>query len=84
VECASIGNINTEVDQNFGVEDAGHLRLYVDDGSNNSFNSSISGPYIIYDEKLNVELIQILKIKNYKVIESKALKKSKDNYRYYD
>jgi len=34
-------SIESEINQHFGVENAAHIRLYVDDGSNESINNSI-------------------------------------------
>jgi hypothetical protein len=84
VECSSSASLTVEVHQNFGVEDAGHLRLFIDDGSNNSLNASISGPLVDYDKRINVEMVPILKIVNYQVLEFKELIIDKENYRYYE
>ena len=53
VECAGTsGNINIEVNQNFGIESAEHLRLFTDDGSNESLEISLSGlSYVTYGNR---------------------------------
>jgi hypothetical protein len=44
VECAGAsGDINVEIHQNFAIETADHLRLFTDDGSNESLIASMSG-----------------------------------------
>jgi hypothetical protein len=54
VECAGTSNnIKTEVNQNFGIESAGHLRLFMDDGSNESLKISLSGiSFVTYGNRL--------------------------------
>ena len=84
VECSCCASLTAEIHQNFGVEDAGHLRLFIDNGSNQSLNASISGTRVEYDKKINVEMLPILKIENYEVLQSKELIIDKENYRYYD
>ena len=75
VECASTStDINTQLNQNFGVEDAGHLRLFIDDGSNNSLIVSLSGISTLYEKnKVNIEINAIKEIGSYNVLESKKL-----------
>lgn len=74
VECAgSTNKIKTEINQNFGVESAGHLRLFTDDGSNESMNFSLSGPSVKYGGGMNVELTAFINVENYEIIESAEL-----------
>ena len=56
VECAGTSNnIKTEVNQNFGIESAGHLRLFMDDGSNESLKISLSGlSFVTYGNRIIV------------------------------
>ena len=58
VECACCTtSIETDINQNFGVETAFHLRFFVDDGSNESLASLLSGlSYITYGLSRTIEL----------------------------
>jgi len=75
VECACNASIKTEINQNFGVEDVGHLRLFKDDGSNESLNISISPALraYSYNPDMNIDIIKFVEIDNYSVLESKEL-----------
>lgn len=84
VECACSASVKTEVNQNFGVEDISHLRLFKDDGSNESLNVSISGPSVMYDTSIDINMISFVEIDNYTVLESKELVIDKNNYRSYE
>jgi len=84
VECACESeNIDTQINQNFGVETIGHLRIYTGYGTNDSFNRSMSGPSIKYSENLNVKMESFIDVKNYVILEEKELVVDKDNYRSY-
>jgi transglutaminase-like putative cysteine protease len=85
VECACVcDDFNIDVNQNFGVENAFHLRLFVDDGSNESLNVSLSGiTYVTYGFDRTVDLVSINEVLDYVVIESKKLVVTKDNQRSY-
>lgn len=85
VECAGTAeNVETEINQNFGVEDANHLRLFVDDGSNLSIEASLSFISIIrYNSKINIKTNPIIKIHNFNVLESKQLVVDNTGYRRY-
>ena len=75
VECASNGSIKNEINQNFGVEDVSHLRLFVDNGSNESLNVSISPPLKVYkySPEIDVDIQDFTVIDSYIVLESKEL-----------
>jgi len=73
VECAGTGNIDAEVHQNFGLEDAHHLRLYVDDGSNESMDRYTNHISIKYGKELIIDIEHRSKITDYEVLESKKL-----------
>jgi len=88
VECA--GNISkkdkksieSEINQHFGIEDAAHIRVYVDDGSRESINNSISriGYEIFGDENsINVQSFKI--VTEYKTIDEGSLVVYKDGTR---
>ena len=84
VECAgSSKDMVVQVNQNFGVESVGHLRLFEDDGSNESMDASISGPMARYDTGIKVEMTAFVKIYNYSVLESKELTVDKNGNRAY-
>lgn len=84
IECSCSASIKTEINQNFGVEDIGHLRLFKDDGSNESLNVSISGPHVIYDTNIDVDMTSFVEIDNYTVLESKELFIDKNGNRSYE
>jgi len=84
VECACCTtSIEADINQNFGVEDAFHLRLFVDDGSNNSLNISLSGIHAQYYDKINIEFQSFVIVENYLELRSDQLVVTKDNKRYY-
>ncbi|MFW6120323.1 MAG: transglutaminase-like domain-containing protein [Petrotogales bacterium] len=84
VECACCASsIQVDINQNFGVEDAFHLRLFVDDGSNESINVTLSGIQVEYHENRDIDLQSFVKVDNYSELESKYLVVTKDNTRYY-
>jgi hypothetical protein len=85
VECAcSSKDMVVQVNQNFGVESVGHLRLFEDDGSNESMDASISGPMARYDTGMKVEMTAFVEIYNYIVLESKGLTADKNGNRAYE
>jgi transglutaminase-like putative cysteine protease len=86
VECSCCTNsIEADINQNFGVESAYHLRLFVDDGSNESLVSLLSGiSYITYGLNRTVVLQSFVEIQNYQDLESKKLVISTENTRYYE
>jgi len=84
IECSCDARIKIEINQNFGVEDIGHLRVFKDDGSNESLNVSISGPSVIYDTNIDVDMVPFVEIENYTVLESKELFIDKNGYRSYE
>jgi len=74
VECACTSdNMDVQIYQNFGIEDAGHLQLFTDDGSTESLNASLSGPSIKYDVGVDVVMTSFVEIDNYSVLESREL-----------
>jgi len=85
IECAcDCDDVNVNVNQNFGVENAFHLRLFIDDGSNESMNMSLSGiSYVAYGSKRTVKLQSFAEVEDYVVLESKKLVVTKDNQRSY-
>jgi hypothetical protein len=85
VECAGTAkNVETEVNQNFGVENAEYLRLFIDDGSNESINASLSDiTYITYNIDRNIKINSYTDIDNYEIIDSKELLIDKEGNRSY-
>jgi len=86
VECAGNASIiKNEIHQNFGLEDVKHLRLFVDDGSNESLNLSISPPLQVYkySPDIDVDIQEFIAINNYVVLESKELYVDREGNREY-
>jgi transglutaminase-like putative cysteine protease len=78
-------SIVTDINQNFGVESAYHLRLFTDDGSNASLASSLSGiSYITHEPNTTIALESFAQISNYQELESKKLIITEKNNRYYE
>ncbi len=86
VECAGISNnAEIEINQNFGIENALHLRLFKDDGSNESLNFSFSGiTYRIFNENRFIDIKFYNNISNYLVIKSQQLVVDKNKNRSYN
>jgi hypothetical protein len=75
VECAGISNsIDSEIHQNFGIEDVGHLRVFKDDGSNESLNISLTGVrYKMYSKTRNIKANSYSEISDYQVLRKQKL-----------
>jgi len=83
IECACNAQIETELHQNFGVEDALHLRLFVDQGSNESLNRSLSSISWSYTSSVDVTAHSFIEITDYTVLNSQQLVITKENQRSY-
>ena len=84
VECAGTAQkIETEVNQNFGVEGAEHLRIYKDDGSNESLIISFSDFNSQYMQGVVIEAQSYSDISDYIVLSSNELVIDKNGNRYY-
>lgn len=84
VECACCASsIKIDINQNFGIEDAFHLRLFIDDGSNESLNISLTGIHVQYYENQDIDLESFVEIDNYSELDLKKLVVTKDNIRFY-
>ena len=85
VECAcNSSDMQIQVHQNFAIETADHLRLFIDQGSNESFIVSISGIKAKYEKnKMVVEIESIDDINSYDPVEKKELRIDENNQRYY-
>jgi len=86
IECACCtSSIVTDINQNFGVESASHLRLFTDDGSNASLESSLSGiSYITHDPSITITLDSFATVTRYQELESKKLIITKNDTRHYE
>lgn len=84
IECAGTAQkTETEVNQNFGVESAEHLRIYKDDGSNESLIVSLSDFYSQYMQGMVIEAQSYSDVSNYVVLRSNELVIDKNGNRYY-
>lgn len=83
VECAGTGSYLSEIHQHYGIQDANHLRLCVDDGTNETFNLLINPIQVRYESSINVTIMHFEQVKNYTILSSKQLI-IKDTDRYYD
>jgi len=85
VECSCCASsIEIDINQNFGIEDAFHLRLFIDDGSNESLDLSLSGISIEHYENQEIDLKSFASVNNYLELASKKLVVTKDNSRFYE
>lgn len=83
VECAGSSRAETEIHNNFAFESADHLRLFEDDGSNESLAATMSGLSYAIDSNLDMEKPHaFVDITNYRILESKKLFINENN-RYY-
>ena len=84
VECAGTATIiDAEINQNFALESASHIRLFKDDGSHESLNSSLSGlSYLMYGNR-DIDSEPIAYAINYEILEKKELVVDKNGMRSY-
>ncbi len=73
VECSCNADIKTDLNQNLGVENVYHLRLFEDDGSDESLKAYMSGPKVEYEKNLEISIKSFSEITRYSVIESSEL-----------
>jgi len=84
VECAgSASSIQTEIHQNFGVENIEHLRLFIDDGSNESINLSMSAISWTYSGDGEITANSFTELNDYIVLEEKQLVVTEEGARSY-
>jgi hypothetical protein len=83
VECAGTAAIQAEIHQNFATEDVDHLRLFIDDGTNESLNTSSSQISVEYEQGISVNLTHQAMINSYTILSSKKLCVEEDTYRSY-
>jgi transglutaminase-like putative cysteine protease len=86
VETACITDeVETDIQQNFGLESAFHLRLFIDDGSNESLGISLTSiSYLRYGTNREIQIQSFVEVSNYQQLEAKKLVVTKDNNRYYE
>jgi transglutaminase-like putative cysteine protease len=84
VECACCTpSVEADINQNFGLENAFHVRLFIDDGNNESLITSLSGISYSYGLGRNIDIQSFNEIENYVEVESKNLEVSGNNIRSY-
>jgi transglutaminase-like putative cysteine protease len=85
VECAGTAdNVEAEVNQNFGVEDAGHVQLFKDDGSNESINMTLHPlSWVSYSPNITIASSYFVEIHNYIILELRELYIDKNGNRAY-
>ena len=85
VECSCITpTIDSDINQNFGLESAFHLRLFMDDGSNNSLALSLSSISYSYGLNTVITVHSLADVSNYRELESKKLVVTTKNTRHYE
>lgn len=84
VECAGTAdNAETEVNQNFGLETADHLRLFKDNGSNDSLIASMSGLFYSTYGQRHIEAESFNEVSNYVVLQENELAIDESGFRSY-
>lgn len=83
VECAGTGSCKSEIHNHYGIEDVQHLRLCIDDGSNETFQELTNPLQVKYDQTAKINISRFESIKNYSVLSSKKLT-IKNNHRMYE
>lgn len=84
VECSCVTNdVQMDIEQNFGVEDCYHLRLFQDMGTNESLNATLSSiTYVTYSPSQTIEPpVSFDIVSDYQVLQSKQLIVQKDGTR---
>jgi hypothetical protein len=73
VECAGTGDLKGEVHQNFGMEDATHLRLFTGDGTNESISIASSHISVHYEQTISIDITGFYRLSNYSILKSQKL-----------
>ena len=86
VECSCcVNSVEIDVEQNFGVEDVLHLRLYTDDGSNESLALSFSGiTTVSHSLSRHLQASAFVVVRNLQVLTSQKLVVNHDLTRHYE
>jgi transglutaminase-like putative cysteine protease len=85
VECAGTADdVDVEIHQNFGVEDAGHLRLFIDDGTNESITMILYPlSWVTYSPQRTITPLSFVEINNYTIMDSNELVIDQNGRRFY-
>ena len=81
VECACTASCTANVHQNFGVEDVAHLRLYADDGTNESLESSMTSISWSYETSIDIAAESFVSVTDYIILKEEQLTISNDGLR---
>lgn len=73
VECAGTGTLDSEIHNHYGLEDVSHLRLLVDDGTNETFNQIRTPISVRYEPTIDVSIIRFETIQNYSILSTSKL-----------
>jgi len=84
VECACTADYTSNIHQNFGVEDVSHLRLFVDDGSDDALAHSLSSVSWTYVPGMEITAESFVHVEQYMVLNQQQLVISKDGIRSYE
>ena len=86
VECACcVTSVSVDVEQNFGVQDATHLRMFTDDGSNESLALSLSSiTSVSHSLSRHVDMTPFVEVRNLQVLRSQKLVVDSDQTRHYE
>lgn len=84
VECAGTSkDVEIEIHQNFGVEDASHLRIYVDNGTDESLTISNRGVRIVYESGITIDMQPFLDVDDLVIEDNGGLIVKKNGERLY-
>lgn len=85
VECAGTSSdMSIQVNQNFAIEHADHLRLFTDQGNNESLIFSFYGIKVKYEKTItDITIKPIIEVSSYSVSLEKKLTVDNNNNRYY-
>jgi transglutaminase-like putative cysteine protease len=84
VECSCLStDVQTDIEQNFGLEDCYHLRVFQDMGDNESLNATLSSiNYLTYGPSQSMEFpVPFAVVSGFQVLASKQLTVQKDGTR---
>jgi hypothetical protein len=73
VECAGTGKTSSEIHNHYGLEDVHHLRLYTDDGTNETFQQLNNPLSVKYNENMDINITRIETVENYATTTSAQL-----------
>jgi len=82
VECAGTAKSSSEIHNHYGLEDAHHLRLCIDDGTNQTFHQLNNPLSVEYTQNIDVNISRIEIVHNFSIISTAQLV-IEDNQRRY-